>query len=310
MLAKLATQLAKVASVDEAKDIRDKAEALAVYYRQQKHCREIERSATVIRLRAERRIGELLAKVHAGNPNCKPGGQLPKGITRNQSSQWQLTAKVPEAQFEKYLASCRPTTKGLVRLARENQRKRTRGPSVGCGVISGDMWQLHSRLKDDSVDLFLTDPPYSDVEAYGRLAELAAAKLRDGGLCLAYTGLYRLPDVLHLMGEHLKYHWVFSITRTSHNVNHTRNLASRWRPVVAFAKGKPSHDFVVDSFASSGKEKEFHEWQQPLKDFEFFIEKLTIKGDFVVDPFAGSAGQKGQNSFDPISVNSPRRGIA
>ena len=159
VLQKIAKQLATIASVDDAKEIRDKAEAIRIYSRQQRGCRAIEREATVIRLRAERQLGKLLARVHAGNPNCKPGGQLPEGITRNQSSQWQIVAKVPKRQFEKYLEGCRPTTKGLVRLGWENKRKRTRGPDTGGNILTGDMWQLHSRLEDDSVDLFFTDPP-------------------------------------------------------------------------------------------------------------------------------------------------------
>jgi hypothetical protein len=45
------------------------------------------------------------------------------GISRDQSSKWQLISKVPEATFEKYLADCEregvmPSTAGLVRLAK------------------------------------------------------------------------------------------------------------------------------------------------------------------------------------------------
>ena len=52
-----ALSLAK--SVDEAKDIRDKAEAIRAYARQAKN-KELEIDAVEIRIRAERRLGELL----------------------------------------------------------------------------------------------------------------------------------------------------------------------------------------------------------------------------------------------------------
>lgn len=85
MLAKLnrvANQPATIASVDDAKDIRDKAEAIRVYSRQQKHCQHIEREATVIRLRAERQLGKLLpSSDKCGNPRVmKPTLRLLSAI--------------------------------------------------------------------------------------------------------------------------------------------------------------------------------------------------------------------------------------
>src|SRR3972149_4828081 len=116
--------LAKASSVIHVKEIRDKAEAIRVYTRQQADCREIEREATIIRLRAERRLGELLAKsVRAGNPNCSPGGQLLAGITRKQSSNWQTIPKLPESVFEKHLECRSPSTKRLLLLSKKHKRQ-------------------------------------------------------------------------------------------------------------------------------------------------------------------------------------------
>ena len=90
--------LAKAVDLDEAKEIRDKAEALRVYAKQAKQAGEMERQCAIIRLRAERRISELLAAtIKPGNPQLSPEvtiglGKL--GITRNQSSKWQAVASV------------------------------------------------------------------------------------------------------------------------------------------------------------------------------------------------------------------------
>ena len=52
--------LADAVTLDEAKDIRDRGDALRVYARQAKN-RQLETAAAEIRFRAERRIGELMA---------------------------------------------------------------------------------------------------------------------------------------------------------------------------------------------------------------------------------------------------------
>ena len=291
-LQKIAKQLATIASVDDAKEIRDKAEAIRVYSRQQKHCKHIEREATVIRLRAERQLGKLLSQtVKAGNPNCHVGGQLPEGITRNQSSAWQLIAKLPVRQFEKYLECRTPTTKGAFKLAIAHNRKKeaAKGPDTGGNILTGDMWQLHSHLEDDSVDLFFTDPPYNEVDCYSRLAELAAKKLKDGRLCLAYPGQFHMPEIMQRMGEHLTYHWMFAaLNRMGAKTIYAKQVHQAWHPILVFSKGKPKHNFVRDCLTGQGNEKDKHHWQKNELESVYLIEKLTEPGDLVVDPYCGS----------------------
>jgi len=109
--------------VDEVKDIRDKAMALQAYARQAKNI-EMERQACEIRLRAERRVGQLLKgmdKAEGGRPTDKTPrdgrgvsslGDL--GISYDQSSQWQKLAEVDEDVFEQAVKEDRPTTGGII----------------------------------------------------------------------------------------------------------------------------------------------------------------------------------------------------
>ena len=105
------------ARVDEAKDIRDKAMALAVYAKQaQNH--EAEKLAAKIRLRAEIRAGELLKTTERAKPGQAGGGGTDGkgvrpsvaptlsdfGVTKEQSSQWQQLANIPESAREAYIA--------------------------------------------------------------------------------------------------------------------------------------------------------------------------------------------------------------
>jgi ParB family chromosome partitioning protein len=98
------------ASVDEVKDIRDKALAFQMYAKQAKNLKA-ERLAAEIRIRAERKCGELLAempKAKGGNPNLPTPNKTEgvatladMGISYRQSSGWQKLAAMPEEQFEK-----------------------------------------------------------------------------------------------------------------------------------------------------------------------------------------------------------------
>jgi hypothetical protein len=94
--------------VDEVKDIRDKAEALRVYAKQAQDI-DMQNWAAEIRIRAERRAGELLKampKQHGsrgagkkvGSPRATPLADL--GVTKTQSSKWQRLAAVTNAEFE------------------------------------------------------------------------------------------------------------------------------------------------------------------------------------------------------------------
>lgn len=64
--------LAECRKVDEVKDIRDKAAAMAAYARQSKN-KDLEIDAAEIRLRAERRIGEMIGQQRESGELAKPG---------------------------------------------------------------------------------------------------------------------------------------------------------------------------------------------------------------------------------------------
>jgi phage N-6-adenine-methyltransferase len=118
--------LAEARSVDEVKDVRDRAEALRLYMKQAGHGLEMQNDVAEIKLRAERRAGELLEEnVSPGNPQFRHDGgigRIPEGISESQSSRWQREASVPEARFEQYVAETRGdggelTSVGLLRIA-------------------------------------------------------------------------------------------------------------------------------------------------------------------------------------------------
>lgn len=108
--------LAQCARLDDVKDIRDQAEAVVAYYRQRGASLGIQNDASEIRLRAERRLGELLkgmpknqggrpAETSASNGEVATLGDI--GITHKQSSMWQKIASLPEDDFEERIAEAK-----------------------------------------------------------------------------------------------------------------------------------------------------------------------------------------------------------
>lgn len=129
--------LAEVRDVDEVKSIRDKAEAMRIYAKEAKLGLEAQNHAAEIKLRAERRAGELLAEMdkHEGGRPVKTADTVSAvtpptleqlGISDKQSSRWQGIAAIPEPLFEQTIEAAKEdgkelTTAGLLREVKANR---------------------------------------------------------------------------------------------------------------------------------------------------------------------------------------------
>jgi len=129
--------IAQVHGLDEIKGIRDKAEAVRKYAQSVGMGLELQNYAAEVKLRAERKAGELLAQLqlHGGDRKSQKAEDRPKlediGITKDQSSRWQLAAAISEREFEKYVAQTKSTygevtTAGLLRVAKKVVAKKRR----------------------------------------------------------------------------------------------------------------------------------------------------------------------------------------
>jgi hypothetical protein len=165
----------------------------------------------------------------------------------------------------------------------------------GVHIHTGDLSILWKILADDSVDLFLTDPPYQEsaVPLYGRLAELAARKLKPGGLCAVLCGQLFFDRVFQEMAKHLDYYWLCGVNGNA-GARSTRVVSRRilnvLRPVLIFAKRplvqRSSLPFMLD-LISGVRDKEHHSWGQGVRQFQYLIENLTEPGQLLVEPFCG-----------------------
>lgn len=185
---RMCSAIAECVRVDEAKDIRDKALALEAYYRQARNL-DAEREAANVRLRAERRVGELLKELARTEPAeaavmgghakaamsdggtrqtisemARSRGPSPyaaaladQGMSRQQASRYQAIANIPEPVFEKALSGPeKATTTGMLKQAQE-ARSQVRDPAPKPRVSEAALW-LWGTLRDFENDGYLSRP--------------------------------------------------------------------------------------------------------------------------------------------------------
>ena len=125
------TAIAECKTVDEVKHIRDKAEALRMYAKQAGESLQVQNDIAEIKIRAERKAGELLRDMPKATPGVKPNSVTPCnriettlediGIEKHQSSRWQQTAAIPEKDFEEHIIKTKQegelTSASVLRLA-------------------------------------------------------------------------------------------------------------------------------------------------------------------------------------------------
>ncbi|MCI0660700.1 MAG: hypothetical protein L0220_06475 [Acidobacteria bacterium] len=221
--------LERARTIDEVKDIRDKAEALRLYTRQAGESLEMQNMCAEIKLRAERRAGEILREMEKrdGGDAMKapshdarefPPSLSDLGINYSQSSRWQAIAAIPEEVFEAHLAETvanakELTSAGALKLAKHVQREARRVQrSTDVTEVTSDLFQLYVgdfvemcrlHIANDSIDFIITDPPYSKeyLPLYAALSETAARVLKPGGSLVCLAGQSYIPEILPMLAD-------------------------------------------------------------------------------------------------------------
>lgn len=192
--------LAECQRVDEVKDIRDKAEAMAAYARQAKDT-ELIQYATEIKVRAERRAGELLAAMPKAqgvrfNGRAEDGSFRQShddsaqtlaevGVTPVQSSRWQSLAGMSEEHFETAVATAKDTA-GQVTTAFMLREAKRANPTPIKGQKAEALREELKAAKERGVSM---------LETYARLT-LSALRAQDSFTEQERSLLAELGDVI------------------------------------------------------------------------------------------------------------------
>ena len=227
MLDTAKASLASLNRVDAVKDLRDKAQAIQAYMKQSGDSLELQNSAAEVKIRAERRIGELLAEMPK-NTGAQGVGPSPEalrlqsatamptladmGIEKTLAHRCQKAATIPEPVFETYIQSTKEqkdelTSAGVqkiakaqeLRIVKESFVNLAKSDAVVAEVSQVDAIAFLSTLGPASADLLITDPPYmtdvDDIQAFAHgWLPLALSRLKSTARAYVCIGAY--PDEL------------------------------------------------------------------------------------------------------------------
>ena len=157
-------------------------------------------------------------------------------------------------------------------------------------LITGDFMDEMEQLDSESIAAIITDPPYEEkyIPLYEDLAKRAARVLKPGGSLVVVSGQYYLPQVLERMVLYMDYQWTLAyLTPGGTPTIWQRKVNTFWKPVLWFVKGRYDGNWIGDVCTSPVSDKRFHEWGQSEEGMAELVERFTLPGDLILDPFCG-----------------------
>jgi len=164
----------------------------------------------------------------------------------------------------------------------------------GFKLFLGDFVEQSKQIRDNSVDMIFIDPPYNEkwLPSYDELAKLAARVLRDGGSVLTYCNQDLKHQIIDFMKSRgLTYWWELAVIHEGpFDKLFPKQVLVTWKPLLLFVKGSKlkTSEFIKDSVQSQHPDKTLNDWAQSTVEAEYYISKLSLPNDVVLDPTMGS----------------------
>lgn len=288
--------LAQAKTLDDILNIRDFAEAARVYAQAAKLGLENQNEAAEVKIRAERKAGEMLARMPKNegergqftgsnimlHPEEVPPTLADLGIERMQSSRWQTIASLPEDLFEEHIQEVKAegkelTSAGLVRVAKfESASNKIDAPKITgkYRVIYADPpWKYNDRLVDGYGPAEFHYPTLTIDE----LCALPVKELSedDAVLFLWVTSplLENSFRIIHAWGFEYKTSFVWD--KQLHNMGHYNSVRHEFLLVCTRGSCTPDNMKLFDSVQSIERK----EHSEKPEEFRQIIEALYTHGD-------------------------------
>lgn len=301
-LDKATQMLAEVKTVDDAKKIVNLAEAARVYAREVELGLEAQNHAAEIKLRAQRRGGEILAKMESqqGKRTSIQGVEKSKtkqyeeiGINTADASRWQQIAALPTQKFEAVIAETKSADKELTTASvlREVQahKRETHHETL-----------KQQELPDSKYRVFYADPPWqyndsgviTDSDAYGKaerhyptmsidaLCELGAIVKEmsdDDAVLFMWVTSPLLEDSFKVISAWgFEYKTSFVWDKIKHNFGHYNSVRHEFLLVCTRGSCTPDNLKLFDSVQSVERSEKHSEKPE---EFRAIIDTLYTHGN-------------------------------
>ena len=301
-----------------------------------RHLSRAQRTELVAKLREQgwslRRIGEVVGAHHetvradlAGVENPTPervAGRDSKSYPARRPSVI-VTNRKAEERARQALATLGDDAPGRLlalkdaeKLARKVEWERKYAAMEPVTAAAGERWELRQgdfadmlgEMEPESVDMVLTDPPYTTefVSEWSRLSEACARVLKPGAVAVFYQGDVYLPEAMAQLSEHLSWVWHVALVQNGRDAKvHGTMVNNGHRDLLVLSKGayEPRRWLrdTINSPLAEQADTSWHPWQQAALAPKYFMDILCPDGGLVVDPCCGSA------TFGVAALASQRR---
>lgn len=165
-------------------------------------------------------------------------------------------------------------------------------------IFVGDIRTGLPQIKDSSVDLILTDPPYNYqavIELYKHIASVAGRVLVDGGSLAVLCGGAHLDIAMRELStdDRLKFNWdIAYVSPRGIPLVHNRKVATAVKHILWFVKGgKYTGTIVYDLIEvppdPERTDKNWHFWGQSIEGVKKVLSSLSTEGSVISDFMVG-----------------------
>ena len=321
LLTKADLLLSQADTIQKTKELKDKFLTLMDWAKRMRAGQETIKKIQGYTLEAERKMGIMLKSVNMPvnqydrqNPNLRE-----LGITKDESSQSQKIASIPESKFNEIktqskaeiLRNIKKESNLNMRKKRELEEIKDKAKTIPV-IIKSNCMDIIEKI--EPIDLLIADPPYFTDGDFTEHISAYLKKVKPTGQAYVFMSSdpLEVKAYLSINTHHMKLEqiliWCYNNTgQRQPNARYTSNYQ-----VYFYYRGPKAQNIIKPS---DGKEQyacqtvnapdgrigdRYHEWQKPEDLIARLIKNSSNEMDFIFDPFAGtgttliSAGKLGR----------------